>query len=145
MCYGNCALIGFWKDCLLTGGDDSCLSTDDAEDLLAYNIRPGLDSAPLLPSATRTSSTCLLVSFTYLSRSTSMINDAKVPYRLDPDEARHIHWAEILQRIHRCLLLRIQLLRLTGSASHIRIAFVTAKLDFSVDTALTEQEGILKR
>jgi len=116
----------------------------DAEDFLAYNIRPGLVSAPLRPSAIRTSSTCPLVNH-IPSRSTSRVNDVNVPYRLDPDEACHIHWAEILQRIHRCLLLRIQLLRLTGSASHIHIAFVTAKLDFSVDTALTEQEGILKR
>lgn len=65
------------------------------------------------------------------------------PNALDRNEARGIHRAEVIQRIHRRLLLAVQLLRLAAPAEHIRIAFVQAQPHLAVDPLLREQQRVL--
>jgi hypothetical protein len=62
---------------------------------------------------------------------------------LDRNEASRVHWAEVVQCVHRRLLLRIQLLRLARSAEYVRVALVQLHAHLAVDSSLGEEQAVL--
>lgn len=64
---------------------------------------------------------------------------------LDRDEPSGVHGAEVVQRIHRCLFLAIQLLGLARSSQHVCVALVKAQTNLTIDALLTEQQRVLDK
>jgi hypothetical protein len=70
-------------------------------------------------------------------------NGVDVPDALDGNEASRVHGAEVVEGIHRRLLLRVQLLGGAGTAQYVGVTLVQLEADLTVDTALREQQTVL--
>ena len=67
------------------------------------------------------------------------------PDALDGNEASGIHRAEVVECVHRRLLLAVELLGLTAAAKDVCVTLVQCEADLTVDTALREQQAVLDK
>lgn len=65
------------------------------------------------------------------------------PDALDGNEARGVHGAEVVEGVHRGLLLRVELLGLRAAAEDVGVALVQGEADLAVDAALREEQAVL--
>lgn len=76
--------------------------------------------------------TILLQAVDRISSATSVPMDEDIPDRLDSNKAGGVGGLKVLQRVHRCLLGRIQLLCAARPSEDIGMALVATESDFTV-------------